>query len=267
MTVIDDRLDPVHGDAVGSDVARLAEVAKAGGASLQVEDPFTTWEEGPLRYLKLAPLITPLLPKGKVFVDINVVPRENARPTSAMTAGELDLAAMAAGSAGMRLAVFSVATVPTRDLLHLEAAMAGSAETLDSGVRAPATLVVRSPRGGTDTALKVDGVPWPASAGRALVPPGEHRLEWSAERAAGPALLRLGAELGTASVATDTLSFSYDAPGRSYAVIDREPLAMRLDSADADLKVLARPEGGWVIVLPAGTHEFSVTTAPVANEP
>jgi len=267
LTVIDDRLDPVHGDAVGSDVARLAEVAKAGGASLQVEDPFTTWEEGPLRYLKLGPLITPLLPKGKVFIDINVVPRENARPTSAMTAGELDLAAMAAGSAGMRLAVFSVATVPARDLVHLEGALAGSAETLDTGVKAPATLVVRSPAGATDTRLKVDGVQWPASAGRALVPAGEHRLEWSAEPAAGPALLRLGAELGTASVGTDALSFSYDAPGRSYAVIDREPLAMRLDGVDTDLTVLARPEGGWVIVLPGGTHEVAVTTAPVTDAP
>ncbi len=267
LTVIDDRLDPVHGDAVGSDVARLAEVARAGGASLQVEDPFTTWEEGPLRYLSLAPVITPLLPKGKVFIDINVVPRENARPTSAMTGGELDLAAMAAGSAGMRLAVFSVATVPARDLAHLGAAIAGSAQTLDTGVRAPATLLVRSPYGSASTTLTVDGVEWPAAPGFALIPAGEHRLEWGSAAARGPALLRLGAELGSATVAPNTVTFTYDAPGRSYAVIDREPLSMKLDGTDADLQVLARPEGGWVLVLPGGTHELAVTTDVAPEQP
>ena len=50
LTVIDSKLDPTEAYDVGSDVTQLAGVAQKGGASLELEDPFTTWSEGPLRY-------------------------------------------------------------------------------------------------------------------------------------------------------------------------------------------------------------------------
>jgi len=48
LTVIDDQLDPALGRGVGSDVRALAQVAGETGATLQVEDPFTTWAQGPV---------------------------------------------------------------------------------------------------------------------------------------------------------------------------------------------------------------------------
>ena len=73
LTVIDNELDPAQGAAVGSDVHALARVASSAGASLQVEDPYTTWTLGPTRYITLGPKVTPLMPAGSAFFDLNIV--------------------------------------------------------------------------------------------------------------------------------------------------------------------------------------------------
>ncbi len=262
LTVVDDRLDPVHGRSVGSDVARLAEVAKRGGASLQVEDPFTTWTEGPLRYDRLVPAVVPLLDPGEVFLDINVVPREDTAPTDTMTGAELDLAVMSAGRAGGRLGIFSVATLAPNDLAHLPSAIAGAVETLDTGIRAETATTVFSPHGAADTCLDVDGVPWPSGAGIAIVPKGEHRLAWAAGPARGPALLRITGELGSASVEAGALTFAYDSRGRGYAVVGRKPVAMTVDGSEAGLDAVANPGGGFTVTLPPGTHTIRIATEP-----
>jgi hypothetical protein len=263
LTVIDDRLDPELGRLVGSDVGRLAEVAQRNGASLQVEDPFTQWAEGPLRYDRLATEVATLLPGGQSFIDVNVVDRSGARPTAKMTGGELGLAAMAAGRSG-RLALYSAGTIPTEDLDRLPGAMAGTAEVFDRGVKASWTVVVRAP-GKAQRRLDVDGVAWPvASSGEALIPPGEHRLAWSAGPPRGPGLVRLTAEIGTASVEPDALTFRYDSRARPFAVVDRDITRVTVDGAELELEGAGRG-AGRVVRLPAGNHEARIETAAAAG--
>lgn len=262
LTVIDDRLDPVHGRNVGSDVTRLAEVAKRGGASLQIEDPFTTWLDGPLRYDKLVPQISTLLGPGLVFLDTNVVPRDDPAPTYSQTGGELDLAVMSAARAGGRLGIFSVATIPVADVNRLASAMAGSAQTTDTGIRTDVAVRVYSPHGSRDTCLDVDDVPWPSGAGVALISKGEHQLRWFACPSRGPALLRLTGELGNASVEADALSVAYDSHGHAFAVIDRQPVSLQVDGLETPLTVMPNPGGGYTISLPTGTHTARIVTAP-----
>jgi hypothetical protein len=259
LTAIDDRLDPDLGRLVGSDIGRLAEVAARNGASLQVEDPFTVWTDGPLRYDRLAGEVRSLMPAGQAFIDVNVVDRPGGRPTPKMTGGELALATMSAGVTG-RLGVYSAGTVPAADLRRMSGSLAGSAAVFDTGVRAPWTVVVEAPEGRSARRLDVDGQPWPASAGVAVVPPGEHALTWSNGAARGPGLVRLTAEIGSASVAEGALTFRYDARGRAMATLDRQARSLTVDGASASLQVVPGTDAN-VVWLPPGNHEVTIQTA------
>ena len=254
LTVIDDHLDPALGTGVGSDVGRLADVARRNGATLQVEDPYTVWGQGPLRYDRLNADLASLRTGGPVFVDVNVVDRARGLPTPAMTGAEQDLAIMSAGRTDGRVAAYSAGTIGPTDMGALAGALAGAAATVDAGVRAPWAVTVHSPGGPGDVRLLVDGVQWPAGPGFALVPAGEHRLDWSAGAAAGPGLLRLTGELATARVDAHEVDFSYDSRPVTYATVTQRPRAVRLDGADAPVDAVASGPQGTVLRLPPGTH-------------
>ncbi|MCL4232020.1 MAG: hypothetical protein KJ053_10585 [Dehalococcoidia bacterium] len=262
MTIIDDTIDPVHARAVGSDVSRLAVVARDHGASLQLEDPYTTWASSPLRYEKISSRLASLLPAGQAFIDINIVPREAGLPTAAATAGEFELAVAAASRASGRVAVFSVSTVAASDRGQLAGAMAATADTLDTGLRSSFAVVARSPGGAADGLLKVDGSQWPAAAGRAIIPGGEHRLEWAPGAPVGPALLRFTAELGSASVEASALQAEYFSRSRAYLVVDRAPQHVTVDGVETAVAVISNPDGGYTLRLPSGLHTVRIETAP-----
>lgn len=260
LTIIDDALDPEKARAVGSDVAGLAVVARDFGASLQLEDPYTAWAASPLRYEKVAERMAALLPTGQAFIDINIVVREAGFPTATATGAEFDLAVATASRVSGRVALFSLSTVATVDMLNLPGAMAANAETLDTGLRAPFSVTAIAPEGDAFGLLSVDGVPWPAGPGRAVVPGGEHRLEWSRGAPAGPALLRLTGEIGSATVEPNALEVSYFSRARAYMVVDREPQRMVIDGVEAAIAAARNPEGGYTLRLPSGTHRVRVET-------
>lgn len=259
LTVIDDTLDPTLAHRVGNDLSALAKVAQRAGATLEVEDPFSQWSEGPLRYSRIADRVRGLAPAGAWLIDLNVVDRSGARPTTRMTGGELDLAAWAAGAAG-RIAMYSAASVGPADLQHASAALGGRATASGNHVRAPWTVSVVAPEAATGHRLLVDGVAWPCSGGRAIVPAGDHTLAWIAAAPAGPGMLRLAAELGTAATSPHTLRFSYFSRSRTYAVIDQQPDAARIDGRLVTLRSSRNPAGGWTLPLPSGRHDVLVST-------
>ncbi len=266
LTIIDDTLDPAKARAVGSDVTGLAVVARDFGASLQLEDPYTAWAASPLRYEQVVERLPSLMPAGQAFIDINIVVREAGFPTATATGAEFDLAVATASRVNGRVAVFSLSTLATVDMLHLSGAMAASTETLDTGLRAAFAVTAIAPEGDGFGLLSVDGVPWPAAAGRAIIPGGEHRLEWSRGVPAGPALLRLTGEVGSATVEANALEVSYFSRARAYMVVDREPVRVSIDGVEAAITATRNPEGGYTLRLPAGTHSVRVeTTAAGAN--
>src|SRR5438270_7381409 len=252
MTVVDNKLDPALGSQVGSDIDALARVAKDNGASLQVEDPFTLWTQGPLRYDGLIPDLAKLMPAGFAYPDVNVVDREAGYPTRAMTGAEFDLAVGSAGRGAGRVGLYSAGTISAADMAHVPSALAAVVAVVDNGVEAPWTVAVRAPGGSAFTRLKVDGRQWPAGAGVAVVPAGTHRLEGAKRAPAGPGLLRFTGELGTAAVARSKITMSYDSRAVSYAVVDRRPVGTAS---------LVNPGGGYAVRLPPGTHAVTLAFA------
>lgn len=235
LTVIDDRLDPVLGHAVGSDVRALAQVARDEGATLQVEDPFTTWGQGPARYTRLGPEVTGLMPPGRALFDLNVVPRATAHPTGQMTGAELALSIADASRSAGAVGLYSLGTMTASDMSAVPGALAASAVTGPGTVGAPWTVVLRSPSPALGT-LRLDGKAWPAANGRAVVPAGIHRVQWLPGDDPVPALVSLTGELRAEHATPTAVTLSYTAAGRAYATFDRGP----------------------VVVLPAGAHTVTV---------
>jgi hypothetical protein len=253
LTVIDDTLDPAQGDAVGSNVKQLAAVARQAGASLIVEDPFTTWTDGPLRYDKLGPHVASLMPAGDALLDVNVVDRAGARPTSKMTGAELTLALGSAAAPRGSVALYSLGTLGAGDVAAVPGALASSVATTDLGTYGRQTVTVTSPSP-SDGRLKIDNIEWPAANGTAIVPPGNHVLTWSSGAPAGPGLASFTGELGTARVTESTLELTYSSRPETLAVVTGKPRSLQIDGAAAALRVQADPAGGFVVRLPRGRH-------------
>jgi hypothetical protein len=253
LTVIDDSLDPAQGRATGSNVLSLAGVARHGGASLIVEDPYTTWADGPLRYDKLVPHVASLMPPGDTLLDVNVVVRAAARPTLKMTGAELTLALGSAAGPRGHVSLYSLGTVLPQDLGTIPGALASSVSTTDLGTYGRQTVTVTAPFP-TAGRLTVDGFPWPVARGKALIPPGNHLLTWSAGRTAGPGLVSFTGELGTIRMSTRTLTMTYESRPDALAVLTRRPRSLQIDGGSVALVVQADPDGGDVVRLPSGRH-------------
>ena len=257
VTVIDDVLDPGFAQRLGSSVDELARVAADGGAALQVEDPFTVWATPPQRYTKLASTAAARMPPGAVVVDLNVVPRSGAHPTSSMTGAELDLAAAAAAERSGRVAFYSLGTLTDADLKQLPLALAGSVITEDDFVSAPWAITVSAPDRGSTT-LRVDGRPWPTMDGQGVVPAGRHTLKWAAGSEPGPGLRSITAELGTASVSAKSMTLDYSARTQALVVISQRAVRVLVDGTSAAVIQRRNPSAGWTLSLPKGNHRVQI---------
>ena len=258
LTVIDSKLDPTEAYDVGSDVTQLAGVAQKGGASLQLEDPFTTWSDGPLRYDQLTPELQQLVQPGSGLIDLNIVNRAGARPTAKMTGGELNLAVASAAAFSGRMGAYAIGTIPAADQAALPSAMAGTAQTTDTGIVTPWTVTVHAPPAGPDTSVTVDGTPWPSAGGTAIVPAGEHRIVWSNSPAPGPGLTGFTGELSSASISANAMTLAYSSRAATYAVVTQRPATLVVDGTAQAANAVADPTGGWTLALPKGTHRVNI---------
>jgi hypothetical protein len=258
LTVIDSKLDPTEAYDVGSDVTQLAGVAQKGGASLQIEDPFTTWSAGPLRYDQLTPELKQLVAPDDGLIDVNIVDRGGARPTSKMTGGELDSAASSAAAFSGRMAAYAIGTIPAADQAALPLAMAGTAQTTYTGIVTPWTVTVHAPLAGPDTSVTLDGMRWPSAGGAAIVPAGEHRIVWSNSPAPGPGLTDFTGELSNASISANAMTLAYSSRAATYAVVTQRPATLVVDGAIQAANAAVDPAGGWTLRLPKGTHRATI---------
>jgi hypothetical protein len=256
LTVIDSLLSPSSAVEVGSSVPALAGVAVHGGASLEIEDPFTVWSAGPLRYFKVTAELKALVPTNSAVIDLNVVDRPGARPTSQMTGGELDLAVSSAASLSGRIGSYAVGTLTQQDIDMIPSAMAGTVKTTPTGLISPFTVIAHAPKVGPDARLLLDGKEWPTADGVAVVPAGQHSLTWLGGPAAGPGLTSFTGELSTAAVTARTLSLGYYSRPVAYAVVSAKPTSVTVDGQPATLNAEVDPGGGWSVLLPSGTHDI-----------
>ena len=253
LTVIDDTLDPVLGRSVGNDVRALARVAEHTGASLIVEDPTSTWSKGPFRYDRLGPHVAKIIPPTAALLDVNVVKRYGAHPTAQMRGAEFVMTMESASAYFGKVGVYALGTLTPQDVASLPGALGGSTATTDLGLYGRWTVTAYAPTLGMNR-LKVDGIPWPVADGRALVPGGNHILQWARGAPSGPALSSFTGQLGTARESARRLSFTYDSRPDALAGLTQRPRAVRIDDRPAAPEIVANPAGGVVVRLPTGTH-------------
>lgn len=233
----------------------LAAVAAEHGALVQVREPPTARDAGPQRFSTVATKVAALTPTGQGFVGLSVADRPGARPTAQLSGGELDLTVMAAAQASGRVAVYPPGNGLRKvDVDHLPGALGGGAAVFDSGVRTAGTVAVSAPGGAAYGRLRLDGKDWPAGPGHAVVPAGEHRLDWARGAPEGPTLSRITGELGTASVKEGVMTLTYDSRPPALAVVSPRPSAVLIDGVAAAPTIAPRPSGGYVVSLPPGTH-------------
>lgn len=233
--------------AIGTDPVRLAAVAAAQGAALHVGGGDAA-AEGPQRYNRMAPAVAALMPPGQGLVDVAAGP----------PGAESDLTAMAASQSSGRVAVDAATSLAPGDVDHLALALGANVQVFDSGVRAPATVTVSAPGGPAWGRLLLDGQPWPAARGSAVVPGGDHQLVWGRGGPDGPSLVRLTGELGTAAIHGRAMTFSYDSRPPALAVVEPRPVELLVDDAPAPASSVERPSGGFVVRLPPGTHRVEM---------
>lgn len=242
-----------------ADRTRLADVAARNGAALQVREPLSSaMSIGPQRFNGIAPLVTGLMPPRQGFVSLQVGSPPGAHLSQRMTGSELDLSVMAAGQSSGRIAIETAGSIGDADLDHLPRALGATAEVFDSGLRSASTVIAAAPGGTAYGRATVDGKRWPAALGHAVVPSGDHRIEWQRGAPEGPVLSRLTGELGTAALDGDVMTFSYDARPPVLAVVDPRPREVLVDGAAFAALVTVRPSGGFVVRLPPGTHRVEM---------
>ena len=260
LTVLDDTLDPTLAYEQAQDTVALAGVASKAGATLNVEDPYSQWKRGPLRYDALTNRFKSVAAAGAWMLDVNVVVRPGAYPTQKMTGSELDLAAQSASQATGRVATYALGTVADGDLARMSYALGSHATVApDGSVTTPFTVQVTAPPGADTARLLLDGLPWPTADGTAFVPSGTHHLTWLGGRPAGPGLLRFTGELATAKTSAGTVSLKYFSRARTFAVFNARPTTVRVDGSVVPSTVTTNPDGGWTLQLPPGQHDVVVS--------
>jgi hypothetical protein len=193
------------------------------------------------------------MPPDASLLDINVVPRYQGGVTAQMTGSELALAVSSAAAALGKVGIYALGTLPHHDLQRLPGAMAGGTATTDLGVFGSWTVTVTAPSR-KDTRLAVDGRDWPAAGPSAVVPAGNHVLDWSTGDPLGPGLKAFTGQLGTAGVSATSMHFTYDARPDALAIVTERPTSLEVDGEPRLLHVVADPTGGFVVRVPAGTH-------------
>jgi hypothetical protein len=258
LTHVDDRLDTTMRDKIGADTSQTLPLLAAHDFTFLVEDPATTWNQGPQRYPQIAARYADATKKQeKLAIDINIVDRyQDVYPTKQQTGLELSQLVHAASGAFPRVALYFENSIAPVDwaLLGSAAAMVERAEVNDG------KLSIESRRGvglnWTGPAI-VDGRPWPVRSSTHLwLPPGKHNVQASV---AEPLLLLtdINADLRSATALSDGLEFVYQSSARALALLDREPARVEIDG-ELSSTVLE----GRLLKLPRGQHIVTVTFSP-----
>jgi hypothetical protein len=179
---------------------------------------------------------------------------QDVYPTKQQTGAELFELVHRASLGFQRVALYFESSLQEPDLKLLPSAAAAVSWMEVSGGK---TLVESAAGVGVPWkgAAMMDGRAWPVADGETVwLPAGAHTLEAAPERVA-PRLIRLNADLKTARISSPAvIEFSYQSTARAIAILDRAPLRIRIDGADARLS-LAGPK---TLMLPRGQHSVAV---------
>jgi hypothetical protein len=256
LTHVDDRLDTSMRDAIGADSAQLLPLLEHHNFTFLVEDPATVWNEAPQRYEEIARRYRPLTARqDRLAIDLNIVDRyQNVYPTKQQTGAELFEVVHSAAGAFAQVALYFENSILSPDLalLPASAAVVSRAETVGG------KLMVDSPHGVAlrwPGAAMVDGLPWPVENGALVfLPAGAHSVEAGAV-SGGLHVTYFNGELTSAqAVGGDAIELAYRSSGRAFAILNRKPVRVEIDGADATLDLA----GANTLMLPRGQHLVTI---------
>jgi hypothetical protein len=275
-------LDSLHSayvrPALGVNSRRLVELMKEFDFTLQVEDPAEHWMQPPDRYLRFAETYLKLVPeRRRLMFDVNVMPDRHVAgtslPSALATGTELADTILAAASASGRAAIYSEHTVASQDWNLIGAALAGRSRVSAHGggwtVSAGSPLLIRAPEEGE---YYLAGRLWPAVSDEGLLlPPGTHRVvqerPWRQflDPSDLPARLpHTSADLLDARARPTGITVGYRSPGRAVLLVNRRPLAVRVDGRTTELPLVDNGET-WALLAPRGEHRVEIETSTRAG--
>lgn len=259
VTHVDDRFDTTMRDNIGADAARVLRLLDQHQATFIIEDPATVWDLGPARYAEIARRYAPLTSHPEnLGVDINIVERDKAYPTSKQVGTEVLELLHTASESFAQVAFYYELSIDPADLPLLPAAAA----VVERSERRGDALVIRSPRGvgvRWEGPASLDGRPWPVGdRERAWLPPGEHILA-PASAAPAASVLDFNGTIESAASMADGVELVYSSNARAMATLDRRPVRLTLDGRDESLDLVGEAGGAWVLRLPRGKHTATVT--------
>ncbi len=255
LTHVDDRFDTRMRDLIGADAGRLLPLLNQHDFTFLIEDPATIWNLGPQRYPQIAKAYAPLTPRSdKLAIDINVVERyQDVYPTKQQTGTELFQLLHLSSGAFPRVALYFENSIRKEDLPFLPAAASAVTRLEQVGPK----LMIDSKRGvgvPWHGPAKVDGRQWPVFDGQTLwLPAGPHAIEPGAAEMAAH-LTDFNGTLQSASPTAHGFEFAYQSSSRALARLDRTPLAMEIDGAQAKPEFMDS-----TLVLPRGQHIVSLS--------
>jgi hypothetical protein len=261
LTHVDDQFDAGMKDAIGADASRVLPMLKQRDFTFLIEDPATVWNLGPQRYPEIAKKYEPITPRPeRLAIDINVVDRyQDVYPTKQQTGTELFQLVHLAASAFPRVALYFENSILRPDMAFLPSAAAAVKRIEKVGEK----TIVDAPYGvgvPWKGGALVDGKPWPGvSGGFVLLPAGTHSLEPSNKPQAVRLLDFNGVLEAAQALPGRKLEVTYKSSSRAVAVLDRAPIRLEVDGADAKFTVLDASDG-HAVLLPRGQHIVTVTT-------
>ncbi len=261
LTHVDDRFATGMRDAIGADAGRVLPLLEKHDFTFLIEDPATVWNLGPQRYPEIAKRYQPLTKRPeKLAIDINIVDRyQDVYPTKQQTGTELFELVHIAAKSFPRVALYFENSILPPDLRLLSAAGA----IIPRVAEVDGKLAVESARGigiRWNGAAEVDGKPWPVGDGSVIwLPAGAHTIAPAATPAAAR-ILDFNGELGYAQVlSASQIELAYHSAARALALLERKPVRLMLDGAEAPLEFLLAGKH-YSVLLPRGQHLVTIET-------
>jgi hypothetical protein len=250
LTHVDDRFDTTMRDAIGADAARLLKLIDHHELTFIIEDPYTLWRLGPRRYTEIAESYRPLTPRQDLLgVDINVVSRNHAFPTSRQTGVELAQLIHTAAKAFPTVMIYYTGSITALDapLLPVASAVVTNCALTGDGLLVESPYDLEVLWSGPAT---LDGQDWPVrSETTAWLPAGIHILR---PAVTGPSALvtDFTGNLENAVTRPDGIEILYASHSRAFARLNRKPSRLLVDGKEAELVL----SGEYLVRLPRGRH-------------
>jgi hypothetical protein len=262
VTAIDVASNPELSDFIGNDIMAILSLTRRYGATLQIEDPVSSWSRPPDRYLDLSMLYARHYHDRPDILDINIVPShpddEAGFPTATPTGTEVMQLWRTAAEAASRVCFYDESSIRPKDWELMPFVM-GSFTQVDFGTSA---VTIAGPYGGQLAwgskieSARLDGDVPCKGLDSIWIPSGHHVLDNVvsnvAKETAAPRLLSSSCNIKACKEDAESIEMEYESQGRCLMLFDKEVKETQLDENQRHSNV--KPQK--TIFGPSGRHHI-----------